>query len=278
MALEEIAKSAMEGMAKTIENGPGKFEVSEMRDQIKRGIENSPGKFETSENETLLDVEGTNLNGSDLFDAEDIRSTYQEWTYESETLCTIDETFEGEKHPFNLGAPGTQDVVREPQTRLEPFDAKEIRDTQGDDSFEGVSRDTKDTPLSQDANDDAEPRSRMIENKRKGLETETKVGKELKDRYPTEQGYTVESERYLRDKDGNIVKDPETCEMRRVDFVVVKDGEVVDSVEVTSMTAPKAEQMAKEARIRDAGGNYIKDSNGNLVEIPKDVQTRVERR
>jgi len=35
--------------------------------------------------------------------------------------------------------------------------------------------------------------------------------------------------------------------------------------------------MAKEKRIREAGGNFIKDSNGNLVEIPENVQTRIER-
>ncbi len=32
---------------------------------------------------------------------------------------------------------------------------------------------------------------------------------------------------YLRDKDGNIVRDPVTGEGRRIDFVVIKDGKVV---------------------------------------------------
>ena len=53
---------------------------------------------------------------------------------------------------------------------------------------------------------------------------------------------------------------------------------MVDSVEVTSKTADKAGQTAKEQRIRENGGNYIKDSEGNLIEIPKDVNTRIERR
>jgi hypothetical protein len=67
-------------------------------------------------------------------------------------------------------------------------------------------------------------------------------------------------------------------EARRIDFVVAKDGKVVDSIEVTSKTVDKTDQMDKEQHIREAGGNYIKDSNGNLVEIPPDVQTRIERR
>jgi hypothetical protein len=77
VALEAIAKSAVEGMANTIENGPGKFEVSETRDPMRQSIEDGPGKFETSEDETLWNVEGTDLNGPDLFDAEDIRDTFK---------------------------------------------------------------------------------------------------------------------------------------------------------------------------------------------------------
>lgn len=117
-----------------------------------------------------------------------------------------------------------------------------------------------------------------IQNKLDGLEREKEVAEELQKKYPPEEGYEIIPEAYLRDKNGNIVRDPETGEARRVDFVVVKDGKVVDSVEVTSKTADKTEQSAKENRIRDAGGNYVRDSAGNLVEVPADVQTRIERR
>ena len=117
-----------------------------------------------------------------------------------------------------------------------------------------------------------------IQNKIDGLAREKEVGDELREKYPESQGYSIISEAYLRDKEGNIVKDPETGQARRIDFVVIKDGKVVDSVEVTSKTADKTSQSAKEERIRDAGGNYIKDSNGNLVEIPTNVHTRIERR
>lgn len=118
----------------------------------------------------------------------------------------------------------------------------------------------------------------LIENKAEGCRREKEVENELKEKYPESKGYKIESEVYLRDKDGNIVKDDKTGEARRIDFVVLKDGKVVDSVEVTSKTADKTEQSAKEDRIRENGGNYIKDSNEDLIEIPKDVHTRIERR
>jgi hypothetical protein len=82
----------------------------------------------------------------------------------------------------------------------------------------------------------------------------------------------------LRDKDGNIVKDSETGEARRIDFTITKDGEVIKSVEVTSETAPKEVQVAKEDRIRNEGGNFIKDRDtGQLAEIPKENKTEVWR-
>lgn len=117
-----------------------------------------------------------------------------------------------------------------------------------------------------------------IKNKLDGLAREQEVAQELEKKYPPEKGYQIVSEAYLRDKDGNIVKDPVTGQARRIDFVVVKDGKVVDSIEVTSKTADKTGQCAKEDRIRDAGGNYIRDNNGNLVQVPTTVRTRIERR
>jgi hypothetical protein len=125
---------------------------------------------------------------------------------------------------------------------------------------------------------DVTEKQELIKNKEDGLRREKEVEKELKEKYPEEEGYTIEKEVYLRDKDGNIVRDPVTGEARRIDYVVIKDGKVVASIEVTSKTADKTEQSAKEARIREAGGNYIKDSDGNLIEIPPDVTTTIERR
>lgn len=115
-------------------------------------------------------------------------------------------------------------------------------------------------------------------NREDGANREELAYKELQSEFPEEQGYKIEREQYLRDKDGNIVKDSETGEARRIDFIVSKNGEVVKSIEVTSETAPKDAQIAKEDRIRDAGGNFIKDRDtGQLVEIPKDKKTEVRR-
>ncbi|MCH1880221.1 hypothetical protein MJ863_11575 [Alcaligenes ammonioxydans] len=115
-------------------------------------------------------------------------------------------------------------------------------------------------------------------NREDGANREEQAFEALKNEFPEEDGYKIEREQYLRDENGNIVKDPETGEARRMDFVVTKDGKVVKSIEVTSETAPKDAQIAKEERIRDAGGNFIKDRDtGQLVEIPKDVQTEVRR-
>lgn len=117
-----------------------------------------------------------------------------------------------------------------------------------------------------------------IQNKIDGLKREKEVSDELKEKYQPENGFTIVPEAYLRDKEGKIVRDPESGEARRIDFVVVKDGSVVDSIEVTSKTADKTFQSDKEGRIRDAGGNYIRDNNGDLAGFPSSVTTRIERR
>lgn len=121
-------------------------------------------------------------------------------------------------------------------------------------------------------------KGKPIQNKIDGLRREAEVQAELEKQYPADKGYEIVPEAYLRDARGNIVKDPVTGKARRVDFVVVKDNKVVDSVEVTSKTADKTEQLAKETRIRNMGGNYIYDANGNLAEYSDNVSTRVERR
>ena len=118
----------------------------------------------------------------------------------------------------------------------------------------------------------------VVQNKLDGCRRENEVAKELEKKYPEKEGYQVLRERELCDRDGNPVIDEETGQKRRIDFVVVKDGKVVDMVEVTSKTAPKREQLAKEYRIRDNGGNYIRDYDGNVYRVPDNVETRVERR
>ena len=47
--------------------------------------------------------------------------------------------------------------------------------------------------------------------------------------------------------------------------MVVKDGKVIDSIEVTSKLQIKLNNQRREERIRESGGNYIRDNDGNLV-------------
>lgn len=117
-----------------------------------------------------------------------------------------------------------------------------------------------------------------IKNKGDGLAREKAVHEELSKQYPPSEKYVITPEAYLRDSNGKIVKDPKSGEARRIDFVVSKDGVSVKNIEVTSETADKTEQMAKESRIRENGGNYIKDANGNSVRIPDSVETQIDRR
>lgn len=121
--------------------------------------------------------------------------------------------------------------------------------------------------------------SQIEANRRSGSAREGIVDGELVRECSPENGYSIERECYLRDAEGHIVKDLVTGEARRIDFAVIKDGEVVKSVEVTSPTADKIAQMAKENRIHDAGGNYIVDrSNGEIVPFAHGVETKIERR
>jgi hypothetical protein len=121
--------------------------------------------------------------------------------------------------------------------------------------------------------------SQIEANRISGAAREEAVDSELAREYRLEGGYHIERECFLRDETGKITVDPNTGESRRVDFEIIKDGEVVKSVEVTSETADKTAQLAKEERIRDTGGNYIVDHRtGELVRFAPDVKTEVIRR
>ena len=91
-------------------------------------------------------------------------------------------------------------------------------------------------------------------------------------------GATIQGQTYLRTSTGRIAKDPLTKEGRRVDFSVIKNGKVIDLVETTSTTANKSAQIAKETRIRGAGGTFIRDrSTGKLIDVTG-LPTRVSKR
>jgi RHS repeat-associated protein len=104
----------------------------------------------------------------------------------------------------------------------------------------------------------------LAKNARDGAAREAKVADQLRKENP---GASVQNQQYLRDKNGNIVKDPRTGEGRRVDHAVIKDGQAT-TVETTSNSANKGAQADKEDRIRDAGGTYARDRNtGALCEV-----------
>lgn len=121
-------------------------------------------------------------------------------------------------------------------------------------------------------------RHRPIKNKEDGLRREAEVKSELNRLYPKNSGYDIIGEAYLRDKSGVIVRDNVSNEARRIDFVVNNEREIVDMIEVTSMTADKTEQINKERRIREAGGSYVRTYDGFLIRIPNNIQTRIIRR
>lgn len=117
-------------------------------------------------------------------------------------------------------------------------------------------------------------------NRENGSARETMVQGELEKQYPENEGYQIFSQPYLRDSLGEYVKDSISGERRRLDFVVAdKNGQILKSIEVTSHTAPKEIQSAKETRIREQGGNFIKNiETGEILEIPKDIRTEIWRR
>ena len=122
--------------------------------------------------------------------------------------------------------------------------------------------------------------AQLAENREAGKRRESLAADELAAQYPEADGFTVAAECPLRDSEGRIVLDPETGNHRRVDFCVVRDDQVVDSIEVTSLTAPKEDQLAKGARIRDLGGTFIRlggRPDSPLVPYAPGLQTRVLR-
>ena len=88
-------------------------------------------------------------------------------------------------------------------------------------------------------------------------------------------------EAILRDREGVPIKDPETSTARKIDFIVTKGKKIIESIEVTSETADKALQMAKQERVLQEavkkGGAFIKDKSGELIEFTMDIITEIRR-
>ena len=118
--------------------------------------------------------------------------------------------------------------------------------------------------------------SNAVQNKKDGIAREEAEYESLREQHPDAQ---IWRERYLRDANGKIVKDPDTKTGRRIDFSVMKDGIVSNLVEVTSLTAPKSKQYEKEMRIRAAGGTYIRaPGKKGLLYSVQDILTQLSKR
>jgi RHS repeat-associated protein len=146
---------------------------------------------------------------------------------------------------------------------------------QGAHAAEGVHAAEETTHAAAESTAKKETKSTISENSRQGRAREAQVQDELRIQHPDA---SVQREQYLRKSDGTIARETLSGEARRIDHVVIKDGKAVRSVETTSMTASKTEQVAKERAIREAGGTFIRDrTTGKLVDF-KDVLTEVIRR
>ena len=105
---------------------------------------------------------------------------------------------------------------------------------------------------------------RMITNAASGARRERQVAAELRRENPHAR---VQNQSMLRDRNGKIVRDPQTGRGRRVDHAIIRDGRA-RTVETTSPTASKDAQQARERRILDAGGNHVRDrQTGRLCRV-----------
>lgn len=117
-------------------------------------------------------------------------------------------------------------------------------------------------------------RQQLDQNRFDGTRRQEEYRQEMAEIYGEEN---VLTERYLRNADGNIVRDPQTGEARRLDCVVVNGQCGTFTSEVTSPTAIKTEQIEKEERIREQGGTFVENPNtGELIEVPLSTVERIE--
>ncbi len=87
-----------------------------------------------------------------------------------------------------------------------------------------------------------------------GAKREAVNAANLAAQYP---GGTVHNQVYLRNADGSIAR-PGGVPGRRLDHVVVHQGQVVTMRETTSLTAPKQEQTRRQTIIMNSGGHYVR--------------------
>jgi len=87
---------------------------------------------------------------------------------------------------------------------------------------------------------------RATRNKCLGIARERAAYRLLVGRYPSAR---IQSETFLRNRDGSLARDPVTGKARRIDFVLFFDGGAVKRFEITSQRSDKRAQFAQERRI-----------------------------
>jgi hypothetical protein len=118
--------------------------------------------------------------------------------------------------------------------------------------------------------------STIAANAASGLRRGAEALAEMKTQFPNA---SIQHQQYLRNADGKIEKDPLTKEGRRLDFVAIENGTARQVREVTTMTAPKGTQIAKETNIINSGGHYVRDrTTRQLVNLSNKGIFTVDRR
>jgi hypothetical protein len=109
----------------------------------------------------------------------------------------------------------------------------------------------------------------IVANAAAGARREAAAAKQLAE---ANSGASIQAQRLLRDANGRKLIDPITGSGRRIDLAVVKNAQVQQLAEVTSETADKVQQIAKEARIRQLGDVFIRNRETrallNVTNIP----------
>jgi len=105
----------------------------------------------------------------------------------------------------------------------------------------------------------------LAENRANGAARNARVQSRLEGKF---QGANVQREQLLRNADGSKAIDPVTGTGRRLDHAVIENGRGRATVETTSRTASKESQLAKQRRIMNNGGHFIRDRRtGQLIDI-----------
>lgn len=112
-----------------------------------------------------------------------------------------------------------------------------------------------------------------------GINRETGDLRELEELAHLQKLYpnaTILRRKTLFDADRNKIIDSVDSKGRQLDFVVVENNKVLDVVETTGFAVPKSSQIAREDRIRTAGGQFVIGLDNQLIHVP--YLSRVSRR